>query len=82
MGKARESIESKLIPKGANVIRHLTLPVEGKSPAWIEKEMDNMDSEVEGANWRLGKLSGAVYREPIPAETTGIKNSYLYSRRR
>ena len=75
MGKARESIESKMIPKGANVIRHLTLPAEGKSLEWIEKEMDTMDSEVKGANWLQGKLSGAVYREPTSTENNEVMDS-------
>ena len=79
MGKARESIEAKLLPKGAAVIRHLTLPAEGKSAEWIEKEMDIMDSEMEGANWRLGKLSGAVYREfYISASNFSIKTLYHF----
>jgi sphinganine-1-phosphate aldolase len=64
MGKAREKIEGQMIPKGPNVIRHLALPIEGHSLEWIEEEMGTMDSEVTGAaNWRLGKLSGAVYRQ-------------------
>jgi sphinganine-1-phosphate aldolase len=63
MAKAKAQIEHRLIPKGPKVIRHLSLPAEGQSPDWIEKEMNSMDSEASGADWRLGKLSGAVYRE-------------------
>lgn len=66
MAKAKAQIENRMIPKGPKIIRHLTLPNEGQSPEWIEKEMTNMDSEMSGADWRLGKLSGAVYREHKP----------------
>lgn len=72
MAKAKDEIERKMIPKGPNVIRHLILPADGQSLEWIGKEMDNMDSEVEGANWRLGKLSGAVYREHISVDVRNM----------
>jgi sphinganine-1-phosphate aldolase len=63
MDKARLDIENKLVPKGAEVARHLVLPTEGKSPEWILEEMDKMDVELgTRSNWRHGKLSGAVYR--------------------
>lgn len=63
MDKAREKIQGQMIPKGPHVIRHLALPTEGCSLEWIEAEMNTMDSEMAGAaSWRLGKLSGAVYR--------------------
>jgi sphinganine-1-phosphate aldolase len=63
MDKAKLGIENKLVPKGTDVTRHLSLPNEGKSLEWILEEMDKMDGELgTQANWRLGKLSGAVYR--------------------
>lgn len=66
MGKARESIEDGLIPKGPDVVRHLVLPAQGRPLEWIEQEMASMDGELTGgADWRQGKLSGAVYREHI-----------------
>lgn len=67
MAKARADIESKLIPSGAAVTRHLSLPATGRDPEWIKAEMDNMDIEGhvpgdgERTDWRDGKLSGAVY---------------------
>jgi sphinganine-1-phosphate aldolase len=62
LGKARQDIEDKLVPKGAEVSRHLSLPLEGKSAEWILEEMIKMDGELgPNANWRHGKLSGAVY---------------------
>ncbi|KAF8634287.1 hypothetical protein AX17_004242, partial [Amanita inopinata Kibby_2008] len=62
MNKAKLDIEDRLVPKGANVVRHLTLPEEGKSLEWILAEMEKMDIELgKDANWRQGKLSGAVY---------------------
>jgi sphinganine-1-phosphate aldolase len=63
MNKAKLDIEDQLVPKGPNVVRHLTLPESGKSLEWILAEMDKMDNEHDhNADWRLGKLSGAVYR--------------------
>ncbi|KAF9526574.1 pyridoxal phosphate-dependent transferase [Crepidotus variabilis] len=64
MGQARLDIENKLVPKGPDVVRHLTLPNEGKSLEWLIKEMEIMDTEMPGSSidaWKKGKLSGAVY---------------------
>ncbi|KDQ55737.1 hypothetical protein JAAARDRAFT_59713 [Jaapia argillacea MUCL 33604] len=62
MLQARVDIEKKLVPSGPRVTRHLTLPASGQTPEWIEAEMEKMDTEMgEDANWRHGKLSGAVY---------------------
>ena len=64
IGDAQLKIENSLVPKGPNVVRHLALPAEGHTPEWITEEMDKMDAEWEKhANWKGGKLSGAVYRE-------------------
>ena len=64
MEKAKLDIENKLVPKGADVSRHLALPTEGKSIDWILAEMENMDREMgTHIGWSSGKLSGAVYRE-------------------
>ena len=64
MDKAKLDIENRLVPKGATVVRHLSLPDEGKSFEWIIAEMDKMDEELGGKRgvWNEGKLSGAVYR--------------------
>jgi len=69
MGAAKLDIENRLVPKGANVTRHLSLPSDGKSLEWILEEMDKMDTEMGGSveSWRQGKLSGAVYRELFEA---------------
>jgi sphinganine-1-phosphate aldolase len=65
MEKAKLDIENRLVPKGADVTRHLALPERGQSPEWILAEMERMDSEMgPHATWRHGKLSGAVYRAP------------------
>ncbi|KAJ7187901.1 pyridoxal phosphate-dependent transferase [Mycena filopes] len=61
MDKARLDIESKLVPQGIDVTRHLTLPEDGQTPDWILAEMDKMDSEMPTGSWKHGKLSGAVY---------------------
>ncbi|KAG5643381.1 hypothetical protein DXG03_000995 [Asterophora parasitica] len=62
MNKAKLDIENKLVPKGADVVRHLALPDQGKTPEWIFQQMDVMDAELGNqTNWRQGKLSGAVY---------------------
>ena len=65
MDKAKLDIEKRLVPQGANVVRHLSLPSHGKSLEWIMSEMDKMDAELDSPpeQWRLGKLSGAVYRK-------------------
>ncbi|KZT10847.1 PLP-dependent transferase [Laetiporus sulphureus 93-53] len=60
--KGRLQIEKGLIPEGPSVRRHLTLPEHGQMPQWITEEMDRMDSEANTqADWREGKVSGAVY---------------------
>ncbi|KAG6919363.1 hypothetical protein DXG01_006912 [Tephrocybe rancida] len=62
MNQAKLDIENKLVPKGADVVRHLSLPDQGKTPEWIFSQMDVMDTELGNkTNWRHGKLSGAVY---------------------
>lgn len=66
LNKARLDIEGKLVPQGVNVSRHLVLPDEGKSMEWIIAEMEKMDGELgTHADWKHGKLSGAVYRASI-----------------
>jgi sphinganine-1-phosphate aldolase len=62
MNQAKLEIEDKLVPKGPSVVRHLTLPEEGKPLEWILAEMDKMDHEMEhSSDWHHGKVSGAVY---------------------
>jgi sphinganine-1-phosphate aldolase len=62
MAKAKKDIESKLVTTGPNVVRHLSLPVQGRTKEWIDAEMAKMDEESGGGDkWKLGKLSGAVY---------------------
>lgn len=68
MSQAKLDIENKLVPKGAEIVRHLSLPDQGKTPEWILAEMDKMDVELgNNTNWRHGKLSGAVYRTQYPS---------------
>jgi hypothetical protein len=63
MSKVRVDIETKLVPSGAGVSRHLALPHKGQTADWIAEEMGKMDKEMAGAaDYRDGKLSGAVYR--------------------
>ncbi|EJD02718.1 PLP-dependent transferase [Fomitiporia mediterranea MF3/22] len=61
LGEAQLKIENSLVAKGPDVVRHLALPIEGRSPEWIMQEMDKMDSESKNADWKGGRLSGAVY---------------------
>ncbi|KAH7889086.1 pyridoxal phosphate-dependent transferase [Phlebopus sp. FC_14] len=62
MAKVREDVEDKLVPKGPDVTKHMELPAQGKSVEWILAEMEKMDAEMGPlADWRHGKLSGAVY---------------------
>lgn len=70
MSKARQDIESKLIPSGPRVTRYLSLPAEGQTKDWILEEMANMDDYCHASgdkkvNWKDGKLSGAVYRQSL-----------------
>ncbi|KIP04601.1 hypothetical protein PHLGIDRAFT_129375 [Phlebiopsis gigantea 11061_1 CR5-6] len=58
---AKKIIETSLIPKGEAVVRHTSLPPQGQSPAWILDEMTKMDNEIGHAEWKNGKISGAVY---------------------
>ncbi|KAG6865482.1 hypothetical protein C0991_002194 [Blastosporella zonata] len=46
MNQAKLDIENKLVPKGADVVRHLSLPDKGKAPEWIFSQMDIMDTEL------------------------------------
>lgn len=50
------------MPQGEGVIRHTSLPAEGRTPEWILGEMTKMDNEIGHAEWKQGKISGAVYR--------------------
>ena len=70
MAKAKLDIENKLLPKGKHIVRHLSLPSQGKSLDWVLEEMKNMDAEMGGTlqPWNQGKLSGAVYRTLISQE--------------
>ena len=64
LAEAQLKIENSLVAKGPDVVRHLALPIEGRSPEWIAQEMEKMDKETEKSDkWKLGRLSGAVYRE-------------------
>ena len=59
----RADIRLKLVPQGPKVIRHLSLPAQGKSKDWIVEEMKRMDDESPHAtSWKDGKVSGAIYR--------------------
>ena len=56
-GPSETDIENRLVPKGANVVRHLSLPSEGRDLEWILKEVDTMDIEMGGTtdSWKQGK---------------------------
>lgn len=60
---ARIEIDQKLLPQGKDVVRHLALPKRGCTLEWILDSMEQMDQEAPShADYREGKLSGAVYR--------------------
>lgn len=62
LGQAQLQIEKRLVPQGEGVTRHLALPPTGHTAEWIFEEMAKMDKESEcHADWRQGKISGAVY---------------------
>ncbi|KAI0075136.1 PLP-dependent transferase [Panus rudis PR-1116 ss-1] len=62
LGKAKLDLESKMVPRGPNVTRHLALPESGQPYDWILEEMAKMDAEAAShTDWKQGKISGAVY---------------------
>lgn len=82
---AKKIIETSLIPKGEAVVRHTSLPPQGQSPAWILDEMTKMDNEIGHAEWKNGKISGAVYRVYyvfVRYCTGSLTTSKLHRRRR
>ena len=63
IGKVRQDLVTKLVPRGPGVTRHISLPSQGQSAQWVAEEMEKMDAESENTGlWKQGKLSGAVYR--------------------
>ena len=66
LNKVKVNIEDKLVPKGGEFTRYLTLPAQGKSAECIFEEMARMDKELgPRRDWRQGKLSGVVYRTSL-----------------
>ncbi|GJJ06435.1 hypothetical protein Clacol_000627 [Clathrus columnatus] len=61
LAQTRETIVSKLVPNDPTIIRHHELPSKGRSLASIEEEMSKLDVACHATDYRLGKLSGAVY---------------------
>ncbi|KIJ49499.1 hypothetical protein M422DRAFT_74589 [Sphaerobolus stellatus SS14] len=61
MDETRVLIRSKLIGTGPNIVRHLSLPRQGRSAEEIEKELETMQLELAPIDYKEGKLSGAVY---------------------
>ncbi|KZT62011.1 PLP-dependent transferase [Calocera cornea HHB12733] len=61
MAKVREDLEAKLAPRGPGIVRHLAIPLEGKTPEWIDEEMERMDKAERGDIWKEGKVSGGIY---------------------
>jgi sphinganine-1-phosphate aldolase len=67
MDSAKAEIERLLLPQGKDVVRHLSLPRKGQTLEWILDSMEQMDEEAPShADYRDGKLSGAVYRTHTP----------------
>lgn len=81
LGQAQLQIEKRLVPQGEGVTRHLALPPTGHTAEWIFEEMAKMDKESEcHADWRQGKISGAVYRayiRTLMALPSLVENTYL-----
>ncbi|KAG8821002.1 hypothetical protein FRC17_009949 [Serendipita sp. 399] len=82
MARVRSDIRAKLIPQGPRVVRHLSLPPEGKSIEWVTNEMQRMDDESEHTNaWKDGKVSGAIYHggDDVQAVIMAAMNRYCVS---
>jgi len=79
MDKAKLDIEDRLLPKGKDVVRHLSLPAQGRSLEWILEEMKNMDTEMGGniQPWNQGKISGAVYRTSVNPSKFQTESNYF-----
>lgn len=75
LDKARGEIESKLVPSGPAVVRHVALSGQGHSLEWIDSEMKAMDKEIGDVNWKDGKLSGAVYHGGEDMEVGALLSS-------
>jgi sphinganine-1-phosphate aldolase len=80
MAKAKQDIEKKLVTSGPNVVRHLSLPLQGRPIEWIDAEMAKMDEECGGGDkWKLGKLSGAVYHGGEDIEVRALAVTHFSS---
>ncbi|KAJ9665582.1 Dihydrosphingosine phosphate lyase [Coniosporium apollinis] len=53
-------LETKLVPSGPGVERHLALPAEGWSDERVREELVKL-GEMEHTRWEDGRVSGAVY---------------------
>ena len=60
VAEALTKLETKLVPRGPGIIRHLTLPTEGWDEERVRKELDDL-GKMEHTRWEDGLVSGAVY---------------------
>ncbi|MBW0491152.1 hypothetical protein O181_030867 [Austropuccinia psidii MF-1] len=60
LDQASIDMEKKLIPRNEKIIRCLELPDNGKSLEWL-KDQFSVLSDLPSADWKSGKVSGAVY---------------------
>lgn len=54
------TLETKLVPSGPGVVRHLKLPTEGWTDDDVRNELTRL-AEMEHTKWEEGFVSGAVY---------------------
>lgn len=60
VNEAITKLQTKLVPSGPGVIRHLNLPKEGWSEDEVRKELETL-ATMDHTRWEDGFVSGAVY---------------------
>jgi sphinganine-1-phosphate aldolase len=55
-----QELKKSLAPPSDVLETHISLPVQGRSPAWIGAELGRL-KEMNAASWERGRVSGAVY---------------------
>lgn len=60
VNEAITKLQSKLVPSGPGIVRHLNLPKEGWSEETVRKELETLAS-MDHTRWEDGFVSGAVY---------------------
>lgn len=71
LAKADKDVRAKLAPSSDVLETHNALPREGKPAAWISEELDRLEA-MDAANWKSGRVSGAIYHGHSNGELGGV----------